>query len=158
MKTRIIPALVLLSAIWAVSAVPAGASDPLGVYAIVERVVLEPNEEAPQAIQIWGAFSLSDGQSGDGYGAPQVGYLYYSCAQSQERTCRAEWSDLKSVAGKGIGVGFGGRYHPTGRVRKANEKPAGPDTYPIRMGVVRMGNLHDQPGVITRLKAALAAR
>ena len=32
------------------------ASDRLGIYAIVEKVVFEPSESAPQRIQIWGAF------------------------------------------------------------------------------------------------------
>jgi hypothetical protein len=29
------------------------------VYAIVEKVVLEPNENSPERIQIWGVFSVA---------------------------------------------------------------------------------------------------
>lgn len=133
-------------------------SDPIGLYAVVDKVVLEPSDSAPERIQIWGAFALSDAKSGDAYAAPQAGYLYYRCPGGQESTCRNEWADLKSVAGKGVGVGFGGRYTPTGRVRKASDKPADPDPYPIRMGVVRMGSVHDQPAIVSALKQALAAR
>lgn len=135
------------------------ASDPMGVYAVVQKVVLEPNETEPVRVQVWGAFAVSDGKrDSDAYSPPQVGYLYYSCPAGQERTCRNEWADLKTVAGKGIGVGFGGRYVETGRVRKASETPASPDPYPIKMGVTRMASLHEQPAIIAQLKAALPAR
>ena len=132
-------------------------SDPIGLYAVVDKVVLEPSETAPERIQIWGAFALSETNSPDSYSAPQTGYLYYRCQSGQESTCRNEWADLKSVAGKGVGVGFGGRRTPTGRVRKASDKPADPDLYPIKMGVVKMGSLRDQPAIVAALKQALAA-
>jgi hypothetical protein len=135
------------------------ASDPMGLYAVVQKVVFEPSDSEPSRIQIWGAFAISDGQRGsDNYGAPQTGYLYYSCPQGAERTCRNEWADLKSVAGTGTGVGFGGRYLDAGRVRKATEKPEKPDTYPIKMGVTRMGSLHTQPTIVADLKKALAQK
>jgi len=34
------------------------ASDPVGVYCLVDKVVLEPNETSPERIQISGTFSL----------------------------------------------------------------------------------------------------
>ena len=40
----------------ALATVPVGASDPVGIYAVVKKVVFEPNETAPERIQIWGAF------------------------------------------------------------------------------------------------------
>jgi len=158
MKTRTNSAMVLLSAVCAVTAVTVNASDPLGVYAVVQKVVLEPNDAEPLRVQIWGAFSLWEANSGDEYEAPRAGYLYYSCPQGEESTCRNEWSDIKSVAGKGLGIGFGGRYRAAGRIRKADEKPTGPDAYPIRMGVVRVGPRQGQPEIVTKLKALLAAR
>jgi hypothetical protein len=51
----------------------ARASDPVGVYALVEKVVLEPNEKAPERIQIWGAFSLASTVDRDSYEAPARG-------------------------------------------------------------------------------------
>lgn len=132
-------------------------SDPVGLYAVVDKVVLEPSDSAPERIQIWGAFALSDTESSDDYSAPQTGYLYYRCPGGQENTCRNEWADLKSVAGKGVGVGFGGRHTPTGRVRKAADTPADPDLYPIKMGVVKTGSMRNQPAIVAALKQALAA-
>jgi hypothetical protein len=78
MKTK--RGLILLSvcAVVAFNVIRAEASDPVGIYAIVEKVVFEPNDQAPERIQVWGAFALSDAQHGDGYLAPQRGYLYYS--------------------------------------------------------------------------------
>src|SRR5829696_4759769 len=135
------------------TAVTLGASDFVGVYAVVDKVVLEPSEAAPERIQIRGAFALSDGKRGSGYGAAERGYLYYSCPAGQQALCRREWADLQSVAGKNTGVGFGGRYVATGRIRKDDEKPASPDVYPIERGVVRLAADHESMPVIERIKA-----
>ena len=138
------------------------ASDMVGVYAVVEKVVVEPNENAPERIQIWGAFALADQKNGSNYEPGQRGYLYYMCPSGQESVCRKEWSDLKSVAGKGTAVGFGMRYKPTGRVRKADEKVASPDPYPIQMGVIRVENPADRGSdtmkAIEALKSAVKQR
>ena len=142
----------------ALTTVTLRASDFVGVYTVVQKIVLEPSDTAPQRVQIWGAFALSDGKPGSNYGPAQRGYLYYTCPSGQEAVCRKEWEDLKTVAGKDIGVGFGMRYKPTGRVRKADEKPAEPDVYPIERGVVRLSAGHDSLPVIDRLKAALRER
>lgn len=114
------------------------ASDFTGLYAVIDKVVFEPSESAPAQVQIWGAFALSDGQKGSNYKPAEKGYLYYTCEQGKESICRKEWADLKSVAGASTGVGFGYRYAPTGRVRKADEKPTSPDVYPIQAGVVKV--------------------
>ena len=143
----------LLIAVLAFGAVPLSASDPCGVYGIVEKVVLEPNDTEPTSVQVWGVFALSDGQRQTppaaglnalqslsyGYHGAQRGYFYYTCTKGRDTTCINEWTDLQSVAGKDQFVGFGGRYLPTGRLRKADEKPASPDVYPIQMGVLRNG-------------------
>jgi hypothetical protein len=131
------------------------ASDPIGVYAIVDRIALEPNDTAPETIQIWGVFALTDGKSGDNYRPAERGYLYYSLpsSQGQRNSAKAEWADLKKIAGSGQTVGFGGRYTPTGRVRKATEKPTAPDVYPIQMGIVKL-NSNFQGNVIKQLHDA----
>ena len=134
------------------------ASDFVGVYAVVEKVVLEPSETAPERIQIRGAFALSDGKRGSGYGEAKRGYLYYSCPAEQLALCRKEWADLQTVAGKNIGVGFGGRFIATGRVRKADEAPASPDVYPIERGITRLSADHESLPVIDRIKAVLRPR
>jgi hypothetical protein len=158
MRSRMIGGLVILGAACAGWAVTLQASDPVGVYAVVEKIVLEPSDAAPQRVQIWGAFAIADSNDRDNYGPPQRGYLYYSCPQGQESACRNEWADLKTVAGKQTGIGFGGRYKDAGRVRKADEKVASPDTYPIQMGVVRMTGFRKTLPLIDRLKETLRAR
>lgn len=138
------------------------ASDMVGVYGVIEKVVLEPTDAAPERVQIWGAFALSDQNSGSTYGPAQRGYLYYTCPQGKESVCRTEWADMKSLAGKSTGVGFGHRYSPTGRIRKADEKAAAPDTYPIQMGIVRIENASDRGAetlkTVDRIRQALKAR
>jgi hypothetical protein len=155
MRLRTIGGVIVLGAL---AAVTLRASDMVGVYTVVEKVLIEPSDAAPQRIQVWGAFALADGKSGSTYGPAQRGYLYYTCPQGQESVCRKEWADLRSVAGKDTGVGFGGRYKENGRVRKADEKPASPDVYPIQMGIVRLSAGHDSLPVIDRIKAALRER
>jgi hypothetical protein len=157
MRKRTIGGLMVLG-LCALTAVTLRASDFVGVYAVVEKVVLEPSDTAPQRVQIWGAFALSDGQRGSNYGPVQRGYLYYSCPAGQETICRKEWDDLKSVAGKDTGVGWGQRYKETGRVRKADDKPVSPDVYPIERGIIRLSAGHDSRAVIERIKAALRPR
>lgn len=153
MKTRTIATVFALAAVWTAGAVRLDASDPIGLYAVIDKVVVEPAQGQPQRIQIWGSFALADTSNQDDYGTAQKGYLYYSCPASQDATCKNEWSDLQSVAGKGVGVGFGGRYDRLGRVRAAAAKPESPDVYPIRMGVVKMGTRGNQPAIIEKLKA-----
>jgi len=134
------------------------ASDFVGVYAVVEKVVLEPNASAPERAQIWGAFALADGNRGSGYDAAQRGYLYYSCPAGRQTVCQREWADLQKVAGKDIGVGFGARYIANGRVRKVEEKPSSPDAYPIERGVVQLSAGHESLPVIERIKTLLRQR
>lgn len=142
MKTRILGVAILGASVAATVAVYA--SDLVGVYAVVEKVVLEPSDTSPQRAQVWGAFAVYDQGNGSTYQTPQRGYLYYNCPQGKESLCAREWADLKSVAGKGIGVGFGHRWEPVGRVRKADEKAASPDPYPIQMGVLKVEKASDR--------------
>src|SRR5262249_32356969 len=75
----------------------AKASDPVGIYARVDRVSMEPNEQTPERIKIWGAFSMAAGR-GDTYLAPECGYLYFQIDPGHEKQCRAEWADFGRVA------------------------------------------------------------
>src|SRR5258705_4942404 len=156
MRLRTIWGVIVLGGC-AMTAVTLRASDMVGVYAVIEKVVLEPSEAAPQRVQIWGAFALSDQKSGSTYGPAQRGYLYYMCPAGQDTTCRKEWADLKAVAGKDTGVGFCARYKETGRIRKAGEKPSSPDAYPIRPGVIRLSARHESASLIARTQPALRA-
>ena len=154
MLKRMLSGLAVVGVIAALATDVLRASDPIGVYAIVDKVVVEPSSGPPQRIQIWGAFALAQPDHPDDYGAAQRGYLYFTCPPGQAEVCRSEWSDVQSVAGKSTGIGFGARRLNNGRVRKADEKLASPDEYPIRMGVVRVTGRGGQNEVVAKLKAA----
>ena len=93
------------------------ASGRIGFYGIIEKVVFEPNDTAPERIQLWGAFAYVDGGAAANTAVSPVkrGYLYFrlrsdipgftSDAQAEQR--KKEWNDLKAVAGTGQAIGFG---------------------------------------------------
>ena len=110
------------------------ASDPTAVYTRVERVVLEPNAEAPQAIQVWGVFAMAKPDDRNDYLPPKRGYLYFTF-NGTSPAVRAEWADLQHVAGTGQIVSFGSRYQLKARLRPADERPANPDAYVLNFGV-----------------------
>jgi hypothetical protein len=93
------------------------ASGPLGIYGIVEKVVFEPDEKAPERIQVWGAFAYVDQDQRPGRAGAvspaKRGYLYLTlpiilpATKSQVEVIRREWADLKAVAGTGQAIGFG---------------------------------------------------
>ena len=114
-------------------------SDPVGVYAIVDRVVLEGDAARPTAIIVYGTFAVSDQKGGDHYLGPTKGYMYFKVGSNESAT-RAEWNDLKAVAGKKELVGFAVKWmrNSPGRVRCATETPKDPDEYTINVGLTRI--------------------
>ena len=95
----------------------------------------------------------------EAYGPVGRGYLYYTCAPAQAATCAAEWSDLKSVAGKGEVVGFGTRWGKAKpRLRLAGEAPSSPDMYETNIGVVKIGKYAEYPSLVAALKAAIGKK
>lgn len=128
-------ALVLLGVI-AMTTWQARASDPAGIYAIVDKVSFEPNETSPERVQVWGAFTLSEGR-GENYETARRGYMYFKLGPEPE-VARKEWTDLKSVAGTGQIVAFGFRHYPKGTVRKPDVKPENPDVHPKGLGLTRV--------------------
>src|SRR5262249_30451111 len=110
------------------------ASDPTAVYTRIDRVVLEPNADAPQAIQVWGVFAMAKPNDRNDYLPPARGYLYFTF-NGTNPAVRAEWADLKQVAGTGHIVSFGSRYQLKARLRPADERPANPDLYVLNFGV-----------------------
>jgi hypothetical protein len=135
MKKRFALSLILLFTATGLNALELPPSDPVGIYAVIEKVVFEPNENAPQRIQVWGAFAISDARPGDNYQKPQKGYLYFKLPPGREASALKEWADLKTVSGSGQAIGFGGKYSMRIRFRKAEEKPADPDNHPLGIGV-----------------------
>ncbi|HMJ66589.1 MAG TPA: hypothetical protein VK615_14695 [Candidatus Binatia bacterium] len=115
----------------------ARASDPVGVYAFVDKVVLEPSEGQAERIQIWGGFALAEGY-GETYAPAKRGYMYFTVKPGQEEVCRKEWSDLKTLAGSDQFVAFASRHKAKGTVRKASDKPEKPDVYPTGFGLTKI--------------------
>ena len=154
-----IPGAVRLTPFLALAAVvamvqPIQASDPVGIYCLLERVVFEPNNSGPATVQLWGAFSTAiprdargaagetygDRQSGDVYGPVERGYMFFACPAGRETTCRNEWDDLNRMAAARQAVGFGERGVPNGIVRSRTTPVRNPDPYPLHMGVVSIAS------------------
>lgn len=136
-------------------ALPVVPSDPMGVYCLVDKVVLEP-AEGPERAQIWGVCALAN-QNDWFFQAPAAGYFYYTVPSTRADAVRTEWQDMKSVAGTKEVVGFGRRYQPVGRLRPATEKPVSPDAYPLHLGVTKVGTGRFAPEVneiVARIRAA----
>jgi hypothetical protein len=135
MKTATALGTVLLASL--VCATLAYASDPAAVYARVDRVVLGPNADSPQTIQVWGAFSMAKPDDRNDYLAPARGYLYFTLA-GDSQAVRAEWADLKQMAGTGQIVSFGSRDQLKARLRPLEERPTNPDTYSVNVGLTKV--------------------
>jgi hypothetical protein len=129
--------VMLLAVFFALAATSVRASDPIGVFAKIDKVVLEPNDNAPERIQLFGAFCIADTRDRDSYLPPQKGYLYCKLPAEKSEVARKEWNDLKSAAGAGEVIGFGSRHAPLPKVRDAKNKPENPDVYSLGFGLVR---------------------
>jgi len=140
---------------------PTRTSDPTGVYALIDRVVFEPDSVQPTRVQLWGVFAIAAGvtvREGrvvaidfNAYNAARRGYMYFVMDTAKSRATRAAWNDLNAMAGSGRPIAFGHRWgepalarpEPNGRIRRASEAPTRPDTFPLGIGVVR--NLGTDP-------------
>ena len=87
----------------------------MSIVALIDRVVLEPSEAAPERIQIWGTFAhyypWNEGgcrRKGCAFGEGGRGYLYYALPEKEQDLCRKEWAELAKAAGGGKVVAFGG--------------------------------------------------
>lgn len=151
-KTIVVAALIVCFTL-SLFTLKTDASDRIGIYARIDKVVFEPNATAPERIQIWGAFALAGKQNGSSYESVKRGYLYYSLKPGKEEVCRKEWADLKAIAGTGQVIGFGGRYMPNGSVRKAGDKVTDPDVYPVGYGLVKMSDRESDYPPIRELRS-----
>lgn len=133
------------------------ASDPIGVYAVVDRVQVTTGGGGEAVAQVWGSFVLAVNPevrpypASEGYGKAATGYLLFRCPADKRATCAAEWNDLTSVAGKKEIVGFGRRWEAAPRVRPNTEAPSAPDTYAINVGVAKLGKYGDYPEIAAAL-------
>lgn len=118
------------------------ASDPIAVYARIDRVVLAPNPDAAQTIQVFGVFSIATPENPNDYQPPARGYLYFKLG-ADEALARREWADLKGIAGTSQIVAFGNRRQLKPRLRSANEAPDAPDPYTTGMGLTKVNSKTD---------------
>lgn len=146
---RIASCTVLMLALTASVAI---ASDPVGIYALIDKVVLEPNENAPERIQVWGAFAMAKRNNVNDYEPPERGYMYFTLRPGKEDVCKKEWADLKRIAGTRQSIGFASRWEAKGRVRKANEKLESPDIYPISYGLIKLRTDTNYPPIKSLLE------
>jgi hypothetical protein len=120
----------------------AHASDFTGVYARIDKVVMEPNSEAPERVQVWGVFALASASDGQSYQKPARGYLYFKLDRDP-KLARNEWNDLQQVAGTGQIVAFGARFGGAMRLRKKDESPQNPDPYVMNIGLRKISGRTD---------------
>ena len=140
----------------------------IGIYGIVDKVVFEPDESAPERIRIWGLFAVPVPISSGMYRAPRRGILYFSLPPDREKSVRKEWVEPKRLAGSGQILGFTeywvpnpsdpqGNPHTSLVVHVHKNVALGlPDAYPLGIGVLRIDGGHKpadyERQIITELK------
>lgn len=126
---------------------PVPPSDPTGVFALLDKVVLRPNAEQPTSVELQGAFAVAEGGRGNYYRAPRTGVLRFSLGEDGPESVR-QWRDLLQQAGTGKVVTFASRHQMNRdgagsvRVLAADEPPGTPPPYTTAWGV----HLIDQVG------------
>jgi len=156
-------ALVLAAVVAA--ATTGSASGPIGVYGIVEKVVFEPNDKNPERIQVFGAFVHVEGFTARLASSAARGYMYFRVPPARESAelVRAEWADLKAIAGTGQAVAFGrwgwssiNRARQSElRVRPTTEAPSAPADYWTDSGIVKLSATGGNADIVKQLKTAL---
>jgi len=129
----------------------AQASGPIAVYALIDKVALEPNASQPQTIRIDGVFSVSV-NTGGSYSPPQRGYVYLSSAGQRAEDVQREWKELQAAAGTHQVVGFGSGWAGSVRIRRPEEKENAPDNYSVNVGVVRLNADHPRARPLLEFK------
>ena len=150
--------VLLLAAVFVLAGTSVRASDPIGVFAKIDKVVLEPNDTSPERIQLWGSFCLADAKDRNSYLAPEKGYLYYKLPAEKSEAALKEWNDLKATAGSGNVIGLGSRFVAKAKVRSANEKPENADVYPVAFGLVKSSQRGSSYAPIKALQADTAKK
>lgn len=126
------------------------ASGQSGVYAVIEKVVLEPAAGQAERIQVWGAFALME-RAGEGFTTyvfrkPARGYMYFTVPATpvEAQNARREWKDLASLAGTKQPVAFGYwdnyRRDQMPTVRAEADKPTNPDVYLMDVGLTKLNS------------------
>jgi hypothetical protein len=115
-------------------------SEPTGVFALLDKVVLLPDREQATSVELHGAFAVAEGGRGDYYRAPRTGVLRFT-AGADAAESRKQWRDLAQHAGKGTVVAFGFRHEMNAdgkvpvRVLAADEAPGTLPPFTTAIGV-----------------------
>lgn len=150
MKPIVFPATAVLALTVALGV--ATASGPIAVYALVDKVTLEPNADKPERIRIAGVF-IASGQSYDVYLPPQRGYLYFTLPAQNADLARHEWADLKSVAGTRQVVGLGSSWGANAKLQiQKTDDASSPDQFPMGNGVVKINADHPSAKALLEYK------
>ena len=124
-------------------------SDPVGVFAIVDKVVMKPDAEQPNEVELHGAFAVAEGSRGSYYRAARRGVLRFSAGKKPDEAV-TQWRELQKHAGKGVCVAFSSRWeqfvpqNPL-RVEAAGGQPGPLAPYGPAMGVSVVQNVHYGP-------------
>lgn len=131
------------------------ASDPIGVYALVDRVELEPADGPAERIRLHGVFCRARGVGlGDYYETPTRGQLFYRLPESSPELARDQWRDMQSIAGTGAVVGFGSRWEGgAGTIHAPGDRADVPDAYPLHMELRRLPNDHPSARILRQTPA-----
>ena len=142
-------------------------SDPIGCFALVDRVVMLPDSVNPKTIQIWGAFVQTAAIEMDGeqivsieigrYANARRGYLYYTLNPKNPTAALTEWKDLQRVAGTGTVIGFGGAFENVGTIRRPSAPAVNPEVYPMGFGLTMAPQARRVPGIVSELLHVPAA-
>jgi hypothetical protein len=153
--TAIAASICALQVLSAANVIAKGAT--IGIYAIVDDVALEPNDNAPERVCIRGVFIVPVPESSGQYKAPQRGSLYFRLVPGMDSVARTEWTALKALAGTNQAIGFAQYWVPNPNDRFGNPHHAlkvrvwgagdvpEPDVYPLRhsRGIVKTGDKDD---------------
>jgi hypothetical protein len=143
MKKTYVAAL-LVAASLAVATARAGGPPPY--YILVEKVVLEPDDQNPERVQIWGYFTHAPASNPrlDKFSDPEYGWWYVSGGGDE---CREQWLRLRKDAGTGkvLALGMCGeaKLALALPIRKPDARPDRPDgTYPLEEIALYEGDLY----------------
>lgn len=128
-------------------------SDPVGVYALIDRVELLPNPEAPTRARIHGAFAVAVGM-GDFHTTPARGSLLFDPGEDAEE-CVKQWRELQTLAGSGQVIGFSSRHGQKDvKLQPSDGTRAEPGTYSTWMGLQKIDGVDYGPVRALRLLPA----
>jgi hypothetical protein len=115
----------------------AQASGPLGVIAVIDKVVTEPSGTAPERVLIFGTFVLARGERAATYDLPRYGLLYYKTVPGEEEQAHRDWATMQKKAGTGQVLGWADTdlARNLGRLLPVKGDKGEPDPYPPASGV-----------------------